>query len=68
MEEWISKYFTEQWEGVTTNIDFTKLTPCKTGNSLHIFEEQYEVDGEKYRLFYEISDKSWTPLIERLKK
>jgi len=68
MEAWINEYFREQWEEVTTEIDFTKLTPFKTSDSLHIFEERYEVEGEKYRLLYEISDKSWTPLIQKLKK
>ncbi len=66
MKEWIEKYFKEEWEEVESDIDFTKLEPINTSNSLHLIEERYEVDGEQYRLLYSIPFGG--PLIERLVK
>ena len=65
MKEWIEKYFKESWEDVQTNIDFSKYEPISTGGSLHIHEECYEIDGEKYRLLYAIGSNE--PLIQILK-
>lgn len=54
MEEWIKKYFNETWKKIDTDIDFSKYEPISTSNSLHIYEERYEIDGKKYRLLYAI--------------
>ena len=54
MEEWIEKYFNETWKEIETDIDFSKYEPISTSNSLHIYEERYEIDGKKYRLLYAI--------------
>lgn len=66
-EEWINDYFKEQWEEVIDcNLDFTKLTPSTTSNSLHISEERYIVGEDEYRLLYTIGGSE--PSIEKLKK
>lgn len=54
-------------EKVESNIDFNSLEPISTSNSLHIYSEEYEVEGWIYRLAYEISDVDSEPLIERKK-
>ena len=54
MKEWIEKYFSEAWKEIETDIDFSKYKPISTSESLHIYEERYEIDGEKYRLLYPI--------------
>lgn len=54
MKEWIEKYFSETWKEIKTDIDFSKYEPISTSSSLHIYEERYEIDGEKYRLLYAI--------------
>lgn len=54
---------TETWEEIQTDIDFSKHTPTETGSSLHVYEERYEIDGKKYRLFFAIGSDS-EPLIE----
>lgn len=63
--------FLEPWLGweevVETDIDFDSLKPVRTGDSLHIYSEEYEVDGYTYRLLYEISDVNGKPMIERKK-
>lgn len=61
LEPWLG------WETVEeTDIDFNSMKPDSTSNSLHIYEEVYHVDGWKYRLLYEISDKDENlPTIER---
>lgn len=64
--------FLEAWIGwediVDTDIDFNSMEPVRTSNSLHIYSEEYEVDGYTYRLCYEISDKDDNPpMIERKK-
>jgi len=33
-----------------------ETSPIKTSNSLHVFEEQYEIQGERYRLLYSEGD------------
>ena len=54
------------WKTVVTDIDFKKHEPISTGSSLHIYEEQYTIDGNTYRLLYgEYSD---IPLIDILIK
>ena len=54
MQEWIEEYFKENWKEVKTDIDFTKFEPISTSNSLHIYEERYEIDDKIYRLLYAI--------------
>lgn len=54
MQKWIKKYFSENWNEIETDIDFTKYEPISTNSSLHVWEERYEIDGKKYRLLYEI--------------
>jgi len=60
MEPWLD------WEDVVeTDIDFDSLEPDSTSDSLHIYAEEYHIDGWKYRLLYEISDINGKPHIER---
>tara|TARA_R110002050_G_scaffold79261_11_gene169435 strand:+ start:26706 stop:26912 length:207 start_codon:yes stop_codon:yes gene_type:complete len=68
MTEWIKKLFSEQWkEVVGVNIDFSKYEPISTSNSLHIFEERYEIENNTYRLLYTIGNDS-KPNVEVLIK
>ncbi len=60
MEPWLD------WEEVETDIDFDSLEPVRTGDSLHIYSEEYEVDGYIYRLLYAIGYEG-EPTIERKK-
>ena len=53
------------WIEIKTDIDFSKYKPISTNNSLHIYEEQYEIDGNKYRLLYIIGGDN-KPIIETL--
>lgn len=56
----------QEWKTIVIDIDFKKHEPISTGSSLHIYEEQYFIDGNTYRLLYgEYSD---IPLIEILIK
>ena len=64
-EDWIKEYFKETWKEVQTDIDFSKYKPFKTSNSLHIYEERYEIDGETYRLLYAI-EYDEDPIVEIL--
>ena len=66
MKEWIEKYFSESWEDIQTDIDFSKYESVKTSNSLHVHEVRYDIDGEKYRLLYAIGHEE--PLVQILKK
>jgi len=64
-KDWFDNYFKEQWVTVEDcDIDFEKLEPISTANSLHVFEERYEINGNQYRLLYAIGDTSNTPTIE----
>ncbi len=65
MEEFIKEYFKETWEEIETDIDFSKYDPISTSNSLHIYEERYEIDDKIYRLLYAIGYKE-EPSIEVL--
>jgi hypothetical protein len=65
MKEWINEYFNENWKEIGTDIDFSKYKPISTSNSLHSYEERYEIDGKIYRLLYMIDSKV-EPLIEVL--
>ena len=67
MKEWIEKYFSEQWKEVDVDIDFSMYEPISTSNSLHIFEERYEIENNTYRLLYAIGYDS-DPNIEILIK
>lgn len=60
MEPWMG------WEEVETEIDFDSLEPISTSNSLHVYSEEYEVDGYIYRLLYAIGYEG-EPTIERKK-
>lgn len=53
------------WIEIKTDIDFSQYYPISTNNSLHIYEEQYEIDGNKYRLLYIIGGDN-EPIIETL--
>ncbi len=64
-EEWIKEYFKETWKKTKTDIDFSKHEPVSTSNSLHIYEERYEIDGKLYRLLYLIGHEE-EPSIEEL--
>lgn len=67
IEEWIEKYFSETWEEIETDIDFSKHEPISISSSLHIYEERYEIDDNKYRLLYGIGYDE-KPSVEILKK
>jgi hypothetical protein len=67
MKDWIEKNFKALWIDVETDIDFTKEEPSSTSSSLHIFEEQYKINGSTYRLLYPISDDKTEPVIQVLK-
>lgn len=54
MKKWAEKYFSEQWKEVDVDIDFSMYEPISTNNSLHIFEERYEIENNTYRLLYYI--------------
>jgi len=69
MKEWALEYFSEVWEQIETDIDFSKYEPTDVSNSLHIVQYTYEIDGEKYHLSYPInSEKDTEPIIEKIKK
>jgi hypothetical protein len=53
-------HFSETWKEIDTDIDFSKYEPITKSSSLHVYEERYEINGEKYRLLYAIGsyDKS----------
>jgi hypothetical protein len=59
----------EVWEECSPNIQILTFDkePIDTSDSLHIYEEKYEIDGEIYRLLYTIGDDG-PPTIEKLKK
>lgn len=68
MKEWVKNYFKEQWLEIDSDIDFTKYEPVYTSNSLHIYEEKYEIEGDTYRLLYSISESNSKPTVEILNK
>lgn len=68
MDEWIKKYFKNEWLDFEGNLDLKNLTPYHTSSSLHILEERYKIEGETYRVLYAIGCENDTPLIEILKK
>ena len=66
MKDWFDKFFSETWEDIQTDIDFSKYNPVKTSSSLHVHEMRYEIDGEKYRLLYAVGHEE--PLVQILLK
>jgi len=64
-EEWIKEYFKETWKEIETDIDFSIYEPISKRNSLHIYEERYEIEGKTYRLLYAIGYEG-EPLVEVL--
>jgi hypothetical protein len=66
----------ESWERLTDSeaaiirsiVEVEKIEPISTGNSLHIYEERYMVDGELFRFTSAISDHSGNYDVEKLKK
>ena len=46
----------EFWKPVAHVINFDDMTPIYTANSLHIYEERYEIDHIIYRVLYAIND------------
>ena len=67
-KKWIRDNFNEVWEEFETDIDFKKYEPIEITDSLHIIQYLYDIDGEKYRVSYPISDHESKSLIEKLKK
>lgn len=65
MKELVKKHFTDNWKQIDTDIDFSNYDPISTSNSLHIYEERYEIEGKFYRLLYPIGYNE-SPLIELL--
>ena len=59
----LDKWF-ENWEDVDESMvdiildEAKKMEPIYTSNSLHLYEEQYNIDGETYKLIYAIGDDS----------
>jgi len=45
-----------QWEEIETNIDFSKETVISESSGTHVCEEIYLVNGDMYRLLYEIGN------------
>jgi hypothetical protein len=68
VSEFVKNY--EIWEECNSNIQILTFDkePIDTSNSLHIYEEKYEIDGETYRLLYSISNPNSPPTVEKLKK
>jgi hypothetical protein len=63
-EEWFEK-FAQNWVDVDDcNIDFSKHEPTRIGDSLHVTEKQYNIDGTIYRVRSVIN--SEIPLIQKL--
>jgi hypothetical protein len=56
VNDWVNTYFSEQWEDIETDIDFSKYKPISSKNSLHIHEDRYLINNKKYRLLYEIGN------------
>lgn len=60
LEEWVKKY--GRWKSIEAYSPLhqeliakaDKLKPISTSNSLHIHEDQYVIDGERYRFMYAI--------------
>lgn len=60
LEEWDKKH--GRWKSIEAYSPLHKeviakaeiIHPISTSNSLHIYEEQYEIDGETYRFMYAI--------------
>jgi hypothetical protein len=64
----LDTFFKEQWiEAQDCEIDFSKHEPTDIRNSLHVYEERYQIGNDTYRLLYAIDSES-EPLIEVLKK
>ena len=66
MKDWIEEYFSESWEDIQTDIDFSKYESVNSSGSLHVHEMRYDIDGEKYRLLYAVGQEE--PLVQILKK
>jgi hypothetical protein len=65
-KEWLEK-FTKNWvDVIDCQIDFSKYEPTSVGNSLHIYREEYSIDGLIYRVLTPIG--SDTPLIQKLEE
>lgn len=66
MKDWIEKYFSESWEDIQTDIDFSKYEPISISSSLHICEKRYVIDSDTYRLLSVIDSDEYS--VEKLKK
>jgi hypothetical protein len=60
----LDKWF-EKWEDIEEQSmieivlnEAKKMEPIHSANSLHLYEEQYNIDGETYKLIYAIGDDS----------
>ena len=57
----------EAVKDVEVDIDFEQHEPTESSSSLHIIEDRYNIDGETYRLLYEIGGSN-KPTIQKLSK
>jgi hypothetical protein len=58
----------EKWVEIKNcSIDFSKLKPFCTSDSLHISEERYYVNDIEYRLLYEIGSDIEKAIVEMKK-
>ena len=61
-------YAVSETEAVRVSLRRMTMEPIHTSNSLHLQEEQYEIDGEIYRFIWTISGDSDDITIEKTKK
>jgi hypothetical protein len=65
--KWLEQ-FTKNWvDVIDCQIDFSKYESISIGNSLHIYREEYSIDGIIYRVLTPIGG-SDTPLIQKLEE
>lgn len=54
--DWIENLFKDEWKDIETDIDFSKHKPISSTYGTHILEEVYNIDGERYRLLFQIGN------------
>jgi len=62
-QEYWKEVSAEKAKAIIETVD--KLKPLYTSNSLHIYEERYEIEGEIFGLFYYSSEE---PFVQKLIK
>lgn len=55
-KEWIENLFKDEWKDIETDIDFSKHKPISSTYGTHILEEVYNIDGERYRLLFQMGN------------